>query len=252
MSIEKQNINKLPKILKRDEIHVYSVDFTSVIECLDDFDKILSDEEKNRAARFHFEKDRNNFVLSRGILKSILAHYLQKKPQDIIFQFNDYGKPFLTEVDEMEFNISHSKDKLLLAFSRNISLGIDIEFMNDDFAKGDIAEKFFSPVEVSILNELPNDLKVEGFYNCWTRKEALIKGIGKGLSIPLDSFDVELIPGRIPRIFDMRFDNMEKGKWEIINLDLYKDYKSAVALRGKNYDIKIFYINECGFLLTYT
>ena len=252
MGIEKQNINKLPEIPKQNEIHIYSADFTSVIECLEDFNKILSDEEKNKAARFHFEKDRNNFVLSRGILKSILAHYLKKNPKHIIFQFNDYGKPFLREIKNIEFNISHSKNKLLLAFSSNISIGADIEFMNADFAKGDIAKKFFSPFEVSRLNKLSNGLKIEGFYNCWTRKEALIKGIGKGLSIPLDSFDVELIPGKVPKIFDLRFDSKEKGEWEIIDLNLYKDYKSAVALRSKNYNIKIFNISECRFLLTYT
>lgn len=249
MHIVLQNINRLPASPELHEVHVYSMDFSLMLGCLSEFRKILIEEEIDRANRFHFEKDRNNFVLSRGILRIILAHYLNKSPREIILHFNNYGKPFIREVKNIEFNLSHSKDKLLLAFTNNIPVGIDIEFMNADFVKGDIAGKFFSPFEVSGLKKLPDELKIEGFYNCWTRKEALIKGIGKGLSIPLDSFDVELIPGKTPAIFDMRFDIKEKGKWQIVDLKLHEEYKSALALKSKNYEIKIFNISNCNLFL---
>ncbi len=252
MFIEKLNIKKLPSKPGPNEIHIYPVDFNKGIEYLKKFETLLNEEEKNKAARFHFRKDRNAFILAHGILRSILANYLDTNPGQIEFQFNEYGKPFLRGNDILNFNISHSKEKLLLAFSTNILLGIDVEFMNTDFANGDIAEKFFSPAEVSMLNKLPGNLKTEGFYNCWTRKEALIKGIGKGLSIPLDSFDVELTPGKTPKIFDLRFDKQEKGKWEIIDLDLFADYKSAIAIKSNTFNIKLFNIEKYCVFLTYS
>ncbi len=251
MSLDTEN-KTFRKVPDKNEISVFAFDLPSGKKCLREFESFLSNEEIERANRFHFSKDKNNFIVSHGILRLILSWYLNVKPTDIIFIFNKYGKPYLYNSKNIKFNISHSKNKLLMGFSNGIHVGIDIEFMNVVFAKGDIAKNYFSPDEVKKLKTLSAKNIVEGFYNCWTRKEAFIKGVGMGLSIPLDSFDVELLPGRQPTIIDVRFDESEKGKWELFNLDIYENYRSALAVREHNVKINLYKFDKCCEILTDT
>ncbi len=240
------------KIPDKNEVYVFAFDLIAGLNCLKEFETFLSNEEIVKANRFHFEKDKNNYIISHGILRKILSLLLSVKPSEINFGTNEYGKPFVQNPSNVQFNISHSKEKLLLAVSREVPVGVDIEFMNVEFASGDIAQNFFSPVEIQKLNKLEDDKLTEGFYNCWTRKEAFIKGIGKGLSIPLDSFDVELTPGLKPEILDVRFDKSENGKWELVNLDIYGEYKSALSVKMKMLKIELFKLENCCEVLSYT
>jgi len=184
---------------------------------------LLTADERGRAARFHFEKHRRRFIAARGMLRELLGQYLAMDAAAIEFSYNPFGKP---AVDGVYFNLSHSDNLALYAVSRTREVGVDIERVNPAFAGEQIPEQYFSPAEVKILRSLPKDRQIEGFFNCWTRKEAYIKARGLGLSLELDSFDVTLAPGD-PAAF-LR----GAGDWSIEALEPAPGFVGAVVAAG--------------------
>lgn len=162
--------------------------------------RLLSSDEQHRAERFHFEFLRNRFVVARSMLRILLSHYVHLPPQNIVFRYAITGKPALARISshtmsELKFNLSHSCDLALYAITLGREVGVDVELVKPipDFEK--IAEQYFSPTECEDLASVSVDKKLEAFYSCWTRKEAYIKAVGEGLSIPLNSFSVPMQPG---------------------------------------------------------
>jgi 4'-phosphopantetheinyl transferase len=198
------------------------------------FTHLLSSDELGRASRFHFQKHRNHFIVARGALRSILGQYLKLDPKLLQFTYSSYGKPSLAESSQanLEFNMSHSHELALYAVATNCKVGIDVEHMRSDVAHKDIAERFFSHSEVNTFCNLPEELKTEGFFNCWTRKEAFIKAIGEGLSYPLDKFSVSLTPGEPASILSIADDNAEAKNWNLISFSPRPDYVAAAAIYG--------------------
>src|SRR6202035_65500 len=92
------------------------------------------------------------------------------------------------------FKLSQSNGLAVIGIVRERDLGIDVEMIRPDFASEEIAERYFSAKEIADLNKLPTKQRTDGFFLCWTRKEAYIKAKGDGLHIPLDSFDVSVSP----------------------------------------------------------
>src|SRR5262245_21131216 len=163
----------------------------------------LSPDERLRAGRFHRPIDCDNFIHTRGLLRTILAQYLSINAANINFVYSAYGKPTLVKKQNhrrLQFNLSHSHEIALLAITRECEIGIDIEFIRKDFATMEIAEDYFSEKELAMLRSLPERLHTRAFFNCWTRKEAYIKAIGEGLSYPLNKFAVSLTPGKPPEL----------------------------------------------------
>ncbi|HWS86523.1 MAG TPA: 4'-phosphopantetheinyl transferase superfamily protein [Pyrinomonadaceae bacterium] len=195
----------------------------------------LTPDERERAARFHFRKDREHFIVARGVLRDILGGYLDTPPALIRFSYNQYGKPALAQAGDAEalrFNLSHAHEVALYAFARGRDLGLDVEFMRDDFASLEIAERFFSPDEVSTLRAQPAARQTLAFFNCWTRKEAFIKALGEGLSHPLDRFSVSLVPGEPAALLSTADDRHEAARWSLVELAPGAGYVAALALRG--------------------
>jgi 4'-phosphopantetheinyl transferase len=184
--------------LAEDEIHVWR----AYVECdeteLLQFEATLSMDEKARAERFVFPPDRNRFIAVHGILRELLGRYVGRPPADLEFDYGPQGKPSLSAQAQrsVQFNVSHSHGIALLAFALRRQLGVDVELVRPDIAREQIAERYFSPQEVMELRRLPPALQDEGFFLCWTRKEAYIKALGGGLTVPLDSFQVSLTPGK--------------------------------------------------------
>lgn len=154
----------------------------------------LSMEERARAARFRFSKDRRHFVVCRGTLRELLGRHTGLDPADLNFSYNFFGKPELAGSD-VRFSVSHSHGLAVYAIARGGDVGVDVERIDPKFACEKIPERFFSPHEVATLRALPVSLQTEAFFLCWTRKEAYVKALGLGLSLPLTSFDVTLTPG---------------------------------------------------------
>jgi 4'-phosphopantetheinyl transferase len=224
--------------LSGDEVHVWRVSLERDASAVESLRGTLTPDERQRAQRFHFEHDRLRYVVARGVLRDILGRYLRRPPALIRFAYNEYGKPALAE-DEggLRFNVSHSKDAALYAFTRGREVGVDIESLRDDFASLEIAERFFSRLEMDALGSLPTHLRTQAFFNCWTRKEAYIKALGEGLSHPLDCFAVTLKPHEQARLVSTDRDPSEAARWAIIDLNPFQGYAAALAIRANSPEI---------------
>ena len=196
---------------------------------------ILTDDELDKARRFYFEIDRQRFIAARGTLRSILSRYIPTSPGHLRFYYNQYGKPSLAPEFSstlLNFNLSHSGSLALFAITRNMEIGVDVEHVRSDFEYEEIAKRFFSVNEVATLRTIPTEKKLEAFYNCWTRQEAYIKAHGKGLSLPLDSFDVSLASWE-PSIVLITKDELQEGShWTLLDLKPGLGYMGALAVRG--------------------
>ena len=194
------------------------------------WEAILSPDELARANRFHFVKDRNHFIVARGLLRSLLGKYLHLEPASLEFAYGPYGKPELSgasAVSGASFNLAHSGGLAAYAISRRRNLGIDVERIQAESAGEDIARRYFSAREAGDLQTLPPEEKVAAFFRCWTRKEAYLKALGTGLQTPLDGFSVSLLPGQ-PAIFL----NGATQDWHLESFQPAEGYAGAVAYSG--------------------
>lgn len=195
----------------------------------------LAIDERSRADRFYFRHDRERFIVARGILRTILGRYLDRAPESLSFGYGPYGKPALVSdagPEEIRFNISHSHGMVLYVVTRGREIGVDLELVRDGLDIEEIAEKFFSHAEIAALYALPVQLRRRAFFLCWTRKEAYIKARGEGLSLPLDQFEVSLVPGE-PAVL-MRAEGEEAFRWSLRELFPAADYAAAFAVEGRD------------------
>jgi 4'-phosphopantetheinyl transferase len=194
---------------------------------------LLSADEQQRAARFYFPRDANRFTVARGTLRTLLGHYLGEAPHSLRFVEGTHGKPALAGSDvSLHFNISHSHQLALVAVAREREVGVDIERLRPEVAGEKIAERFFSTAEVATLRALPTEQQVEGFFNCWARKEAYIKGRGLGLALQLDAFDVSLVPGQPAALLATRGPAQDGRQWQLYDLPAVPGYAAALAVEG--------------------
>ncbi len=219
--------------MRAGEIHVWRADLDRRPEDLNWFRQLLSEDERARAERFHFEADRNRFVAARAFLRTVLASYLDVQPDALRFCYGPHGKPALdAPAAALHFNMSHSDGCALLAVSRAGELGIDLERLRPVLELDGIARRHFSGRELAALSRLPGKERLEAFFRAWTRKEACLKAIGAGLSNPLDQFEVTLDPGQPPRVLAVCGDPAEAEHWSIFDLPAGGDYVAALATRA--------------------
>jgi len=219
--------------LPAEELHVWRTSLERPLETVERMHRLLACDERHRADRFRFERDRSRYIVGRALLRCLLARYLGSgaAPENLVFEYGEFGKPMLR--GGPSFNISHSGTVALYAFSSLAEVGIDVEIDDGDLARERIAERFFSPAEVGVLRSLPTQVQTRAFLRCWTRKEAFIKARGDGLSLALDSFDVTLAPGTPARLLRTAWSSEEPGQWCLRDLsDRKAGYVAAVAIRG--------------------
>jgi 4'-phosphopantetheinyl transferase len=221
--------------LEVDRIHVWRIFLAEAASYLQRLQQTLSHDELTKAERFHFQKDRTQFMVSRGALRTILSQYLDINPSALCFDYNPYGKPSLIVEqggDTLRFNLSHSHEIALIAITKNREIGVDIERIDTNFPYQQIAERYFSPLENAVLRSIPEPIQLKAFFTCWTRKEAYIKAVGKGLSIPLDCFDVTLAPGEPAALLNFQEKPEEASRWSLIELIPSPDTIATVAVEG--------------------
>jgi len=196
------------------------------------FRSLLNTEECARADRYRFDRDRNRFTTTRGILRTLLERYTGVNKTKIEFLFSKHDKPALDPNlcdQRIEFNVSHSGTMALIGFTPDHAIGVDVEQTDRPISQAKIAERFFSPDEVNRLRQLPEAERNEAFFRCWTRKEAFIKAHGDGLSLPLDSFSVTLGPDDPPRL--LRFDGKPGPEcWSIAAIEVGERYAGAACV----------------------
>ena len=228
--------------LARREIHVWCASLATDEATFERLESTLADQERERARRFIFERDRDRYIAARGILRDLLGKYLHCAPRSIEFVYGPYGKPALAS-DALRpaicFNLSHSHGLAAVAIGQEREVGIDVELIRAEFASEAIAKRYFSAREIDELSRLPAELRTEGFFLCWTRKEAYIKAKGDGLQIPLDSFDVSLSPGRPATL-----SSVDQPRWGIESfvpsLVSERRFAAAVVAEGKDWIARYF------------
>ena len=164
---------------------------------------LLSDAERQRASRFVFDRDAHRFIVARARLRQLLAVRLGVRPESVELVYGARGKPALAlpEADsDLRFNVSHRDEVAVYAFSFGREVGIDVEAVRMIRDADAIAARSFSRRENEAYRALDPRDRLLGFFNCWTRKEAFVKALGDGLSLPLDRFEVSLAPGEPARI----------------------------------------------------
>ena len=230
---------------KSDEVHLW---LAMLPECssglLSALKGTLSADELERARRFHFVRDRNRYILRRGILRQILSSYLGCAAAEISFTYSSAGKPQLATAAHLagrfRFNLSHTADAALYAITLEREIGVDIELTRREIEWREIAASLFAPGEIAVLHRLPVHLQSRGFFNCWTRKEAYLKARGEGLSIPLDSFEVSLRPGDAPVLLRAS-DESELQRWSVWDVPLTGDLAGALVVEGKPSGFRVFH-----------
>lgn len=227
--------------LGRNEIHVWRIPLDLPEESARQLCGFLSQSEIERADRFHFKKDRLLFIAARAAMRQILERYLNIAPRSLIFVEGAKGKPelpYAIDSRNVKFNLSHSCELALLAIAENLCVGIDLEFVDHTFASEEIASRFFAPDEVSTLLALAPDRRAEAFFDCWTRKEAYIKALGEGLSVPLESFSVAFGIGASAALLRVDASLDDASRWRMYDITVHPEYKAALVVEGKEHQLR--------------
>jgi 4'-phosphopantetheinyl transferase len=190
--------------------------------------------ERERAARFHFPADYDRYVAARAALRLQLGAFLDCDPKSLVFQYTSHGKPFVENCG-IDFNLSHSGDWVLFAFSRSAEIGVDIEHIRLLSDMRDVAQHNFSAAEFTRWEATPEGDRTDAFYRCWTRKESFIKAIGEGLSCPLDSFEVAFGLDQPARLTSVDGDAALAAQWWMADLPGFAGYAAAVTARHTNF-----------------
>jgi 4'-phosphopantetheinyl transferase len=195
--------------------------------------RLLSEDELARAARQASAQLRGQFIVGRARLRQILARYLAMPPEALRFSYGRHGKPLLSQHrPALSFNLSHSGDLAALAVSRCGAIGIDVEQLRP--VGTDISLRFFTESEKAILARLSGQRWLEAFYRCWTRKEALLKAIGTGLTGGLAVFDVALArEATAGRLHIRGGEPCYSRGWTLYDLPLDAGFVGALAITPK-------------------
>ena len=227
--------------LAANEVQLWRVDLNQVAPAEPRWRQILSPDELVRADRFHFERDRRNYTATRALLRMLLGKYINRAPERIAFVYGEMQKPALDRGRSdppVHFNVSHSGMKALLAFALGREVGVDVEQIRYNLEHEALAKRFFSPAEQQALAALPSSEQCAGFFRCWTRKEAYIKAHGTGLSLPLNGFDVSLLPGEQNALLATRPDAAEANRWSLCEVWGGQGYEAALCVRGQDWRLR--------------
>jgi 4'-phosphopantetheinyl transferase len=223
------------------DVHVVMASVEEQLPSQDALEDVLSSAERVRADRFVFARDRAQFVVAHGLLRTVLGRYLDVHPATLHFAAGAYGKPYLIVAEgaaALSFNLSHAGDLVLIAVARQRALGVDVERWVPDMEHDEVAHRFFSPAERAELQVLAPSGKVAGFFACWTRKEAYIKATGLGVSQGLDYFDVSLSPDRPARLLADRLASGNAEAWTLHDLAPAPGYSGAVVAEGSDWRLE--------------
>ncbi|MBO0795320.1 MAG: 4'-phosphopantetheinyl transferase superfamily protein [Ktedonobacteraceae bacterium] len=226
--------------LTENSVHVWRAALDVPLSSVHHLRQALSPDEVTRAQRLYFERDRQRWIVARGLLRTLLGHYTHTDPRLITFTLNDYGKPeiaFPHQKPLLRFNISHSADIVLYAFAQQRTLGVDVEYMRSPIEYDELARHSFSAYEQGVLRDLPQEQKHQAFYHCWTRKEAYIKARGLGLSLPLDLFDVSL--DNPAKLLASREHPEEARRWSMLDLAPGEGYAGALVAERSEWQISL-------------
>ena len=212
---------------RSDIVHVVHVCLDQTVEGAID---VLDRDERDRAARFVFDRDRRRFIVSHAWTRLALANCLDCAPESLRFSVGARGKPRLVDApQDVRFSLSHAGERALLAIALAQEVGVDLE-EHRAIEVIQLARRFFGPREIEALEILPEAERLPAFFRCWTRKEAFIKALGDGLSFPLDGFEVSVAENRSPQLLRACTAMPDALRWwRIVALQVESGYAAALA-----------------------
>lgn len=223
-----------------DDVHVWRAELDHPSARMLHLMQTLSDDERARAARFHFERDRRRFVVRRAAVRVILGRYLGIKPDEVRFDYGPHGRPHLAEDlggGALQFSLTHSHELALCAVAENRTVGIDLEHSRPLPNLARVAAEVLSASEYAIWRRLPPGQRQHAFYLCWTRKEAYLKAVGSGLSRSMKQLDVTLTPGKPARLLRAEGDAEGTRRWSVETLAPGPDYVAALVVEGHGWQL---------------
>jgi 4'-phosphopantetheinyl transferase len=217
--------------LRERPLQVFAARLTPSADAYRAAESLLSEPEIERQKRIVAEGARHQHALTRALLRCLLGERLGVAPKSVDLTTTLRGKPQLggrQSASNLRFNVSHSEDVAIVGFGQGYDIGIDVERLRPMARADEIAARFFSDRELADYMALEAQDRELGFVNCWTRKEAYIKGVGEGLFLPLESFDVSLAPSEPPRV--IRPSNGHSNDWSMVSFHPFPDFVAAAVV----------------------
>jgi 4'-phosphopantetheinyl transferase len=215
-------------------VHIFRANLDVSSSYLTSLAAFLSPDESERARRFHFDGDRVRYSIARGLLRALIGRYLACHPASISFRYDSFGKPHLAYPDaKLFFNLSHSENIALYALTNAGELGIDVAWHDPRVQGEEIARRFFTSNECSFIQQGSPEASQEHFFYLWSRKEAYIKAISRGLSVPLNEFEIAA--------------SSFVGGFQIHSFRPCPDFSAAVAIPSGPSHIRFFEVDQIDF-----
>jgi len=238
MSLKSWQTHLDPVSVKERAVDLWAVRLAQEQSLIDEVAAILSSDERLRASRFRFERDRRRFIWARGVLRCLLAEYLDADPEVLSFAYGARGKPALTgdHGRSLSFNLSHSHELTLIAIApAHLDVGVDVELIRPMPDAEAIASRFFAPAEIAKWRTLPRYAQEVAFFHLWTRKEAYLKATGEGVTRHLASFEVTFTADE-PVALRVPGDEQESARWILTAVTPAPGYAGALVTTREHPD----------------
>lgn len=217
--------------LKNDQVHLWRANLTLSQLKIEELMTYLSPDEVVRANKFRFPQHRSRFIAARGILRQLLGQYLHLSPSNVTFTYSDRGKPQLPQNNSLlQFNLSHSQEYGLFGFTLNHLIGVDLEYQRIMPDALNIAQRFFSVRESTMLKAIPQEERARLFFQLWTAKEAYLKAIGTGLSGSLASVEICWDESHSLYLSPNPENTIETNDWSLYPCTPEINYLGAIAI----------------------
>ncbi len=215
------------------EVHVWYARVDTTPDLQNELNSTLSQAERDRAGRFISDRHKADYIFARGVLRDLLSRATGIAPGRISFITSGFGKPSLAKESasaNLQFNVSHTRDLVAVGLTPKRAIGIDIEFVRRATDLRSVAEGNYTAGELGLIDSACAEASASLLFQYWTRKESYIKAVGKGLSIPLNSFDTRFPAGSRGCVLARTPDAPAVAQWWIEDLATPMDYAGAITV----------------------
>jgi 4'-phosphopantetheinyl transferase len=216
-------------------VDVWQADLNQYARCLSKLTAVLNEQEKQRADTFQQPLLRNRYIAVRAITRHVLANYLSAQPADLQFSLGEHGKPDLIS-DSLYFNISHTDHLLLIAVGNLPDIGVDIELIKTRSNMDGMAKRCFAESEFQFWQPLPEPQSQETFYRLWTKKEAFVKAIGRGIALGLNRCEIE--SQKDGQIISIPEDYGLACDWKITEIPVIANFCAALVTPNLEFELR--------------